>query len=183
MKDAVSCVQCHPIHAKGPVGLVPRTAADVNGLCSECHVGVMVQFDMPYGHKIHDNVMACVDCHNPHGSVRPVMGQTFAANNSGCIRCHGDKRGPFTFEHPPLRWEGCPACHEAHGSTNPRLLTRHEVRLVCLECHANLPNVTPNIQAGVVPPAFHNLNSPLYQNCTVCHQKIHGSYVDRNFLK
>jgi DmsE family decaheme c-type cytochrome len=111
------------------------------------------------------------------------MGQTFAANNPGCIRCHGDKRGPFTFEHAPLRWDGCPACHEPHGSTNPRLLIRHEVRLVCLECHANLPNVTPDAKAGVVPPAFHNLNSPVYQNCTVCHQKIHGSYLDRNFLK
>jgi hypothetical protein len=24
---------------------------------------------------------------------------------------------------------------------------------------------------------------PLFQNCTVCHQKIHGSHVDRNLLK
>ena len=36
---------------------------------------------------------------------------------------------------------------------------------------------------GVVPPAFHDLRRRSYQNCTVCHQKIHGSYVDRNLLK
>jgi len=36
---------------------------------------------------------------------------------------------------------------------------------------------------GVVPPAFHDLRSPVFQNCTVCHQKIHGSYVDRNLLR
>jgi hypothetical protein len=37
--------------------------------------------------------------------------------------------------------------------------------------------------AGVVPPSFHDLRSPVFQNCTVCHQKIHGSHVDRNLLK
>ena len=36
---------------------------------------------------------------------------------------------------------------------------------------------------GVVPPSFHDLRSPRFQNCTVCHQKIHGSYVDRNLLR
>jgi hypothetical protein len=69
------------------------------------------------------------------------------------------------------------------------MLARHEVRLVCLECHANnppIPAVTaPNTakvnNMGQVPPAFHNLLSPRFQNCTVCHVKIHGSFVDRVF--
>ena len=34
-----------------------------------------------------------------------------------------------------------------------------------------------------IAPAFHDLRLPQYQNCTVCHQKIHGSYIDRNLLK
>jgi len=47
---------------------------------------------------------------------------------------------------------------------------------------ANLNGVTkPALPC--VPPAFHDLRSPQYQNCTVCHQKVHGSYVDRNLLK
>jgi uncharacterized protein with PIN domain len=62
------------------------------------------------------------------------------------------------------------------------MLIRQEVRLVCLECHANLPTVATSV-IGVVPPSFHDLNSPRYRNCTVCHQKIHGSYVDRSLLK
>jgi hypothetical protein len=33
-----------------------------------------------------------------------------------CVKCHGDKRGPFTFEHAPVRLEGCGACHQPHGS-------------------------------------------------------------------
>jgi DmsE family decaheme c-type cytochrome len=113
--------------------------------------------------------------------------QTARANDPGCFNCHGDKAGPFVFEHAPVRLEGCGACHEPHGSANPRMLTRHEVRFVCLECHANLPTPTPtpgrNAALGSVPPAFHDLRNPRFNNCTVCHQKVHGSWVDRDLLK
>ncbi len=183
MKDSVSCTACHTIHGNGPVGLVARTQEQVNTLCAGCHSNVMTQFQKPFGHKIKENAMTCVDCHNPHGATRRAMGQTFAANEPGCYSCHGDKRGPFTFEHAPVRFEACSTCHEPHGSNNPRLLVRQEVRLVCLECHANLNGVTKNPSAGVVPPAIHDLRSPRYQNCTVCHQKVHGSHIDRNLLK
>ena len=101
--------------------------------------------------------MSCVDCHNPHGSIRPAMTQAFGANEPGCLNCHGDKRGPFTFEHGPVRFEGCAACHEPHGSANPRMLTRQDVRFVCLECHANLPTANTTGTIGVVPPSFHDL--------------------------
>ncbi len=129
--------------------------------------------------------MTCVDCHNPHGAFKPGLMQTASANGPGCYQCHGDKRGPFTFEHAPVREEGCGICHSPHGSTNAKMLIREcEVRLVCLECHANLPGVNSKSPVtGVVPPAFHDLTSPRYRNCTVCHQKIHGSHVDRNLLR
>ena len=82
------------------------------------------------------------------------------------------------------RGQGCASCHEPHGSVNPRMLARQEVRFLCLECHAALPSApSTNSALGVVPPAFHDLRSPRYQNCTVCHQKIHGSYVDRDLLR
>jgi predicted CXXCH cytochrome family protein len=83
-----------------------------------------------------------------------------------------------------VRLEGCSSCHEPHGSSNPRMLIRHEVRLVCLECHANLPSPSAKQgNLGSVPGAFHDLTSPLYQNCTVCHVKVHGSYVNRALLR
>jgi len=129
--------------------------------------------------------MSCVDCHNPHGSTLPRMLQTANATDPGCFKCHGDKRGPFTFEHAPVRLEGCATCHEPHCSANPRMLTRAQVRYVCLECHSNLPTPTPPPSGtlGTVPPAFHDLRSPIFQNCNVCHQKVHGSYVSRGLLK
>ncbi len=184
MKDQVACTACHKVHANGPHGLVVRAAPDVNKLCASCHLDVWAQFQKPFHHRLPEEAMSCVDCHNPHGTIRPAMTQVFAANEPGCFNCHGDKRGPFTFEHAPVRFEGCGACHEPHGSANPRLLVRQEVRLVCLECHANLPlQLSSNSRLGVVPPAFHDLRSPVFRNCTVCHQKVHGSYVDRNLLR
>ncbi len=186
-KNQVSCAACHSIHAHGPLGLVARKPAAINEQCASCHITQWAQFQKPFKHRLPEAAMSCVDCHNPHGSFRPAMTQTFAANEPGCFRCHGDKRGPFTFEHAPVRFESCSRCHEPHGSANPRMLVRQEVRFVCLECHANLPgggSATGSRAAlGVAPPAFHDLRSPRYRNCTTCHQKIHGSHVDRNLLR
>ena len=182
-RNQVSCTTCHKIHADTLGSLVVRKASAINEQCDACHINVVAQFQQPYHHRVPEDAMSCVDCHNPHGSFRPAMGQIFAANEPGCFNCHGDKRGPFTFEHPPMRFEGCGSCHELHGSANPRMLTRAVVQYVCLECHANLPTLNKTGTIGVVPPSFHDLRSPVFQNCTVCHQKIHGSQVDRNLLR
>jgi DmsE family decaheme c-type cytochrome len=183
-KDSVACTSCHKVHLNGGADLVVTKRPAVNELCAGCHLNVWAWFQRPYHHRLPEEAMDCVDCHNPHGSILPAMRQAFAANEPGCFSCHGDKRGPFTYEHPPMRFEGCPACHEVHGSDNPRMLIRAQVQFVCLECHANLPGMNNRTGTlGVVPPAFHDLRSPVFQNCTVCHQKIHGSYVDRNLLR
>ena len=64
------------------------------------------------------------------------------------------------------------------------MLKRQEVSLLCLECHANMPaTATASGTLGGVPPAFHDLRSPRFQNCTVCHVKIHGSNVSRELLR
>jgi len=182
-KNQVSCVSCHSIHANGPNGLVTRKPMEVNQQCAKCHADIWTSFQRTYRHRLPEGAMSCVDCHNPHGTFLPRSLQTVNANDPGCLKCHGDKRGPFTFEHPPLKMEGCAVCHEPHGSANPRMLTRAEVRFVCLECHSNLPAAPVGKTLGTVPPALHDLRSPRFQNCTICHQKVHGSYVDRDFFK
>ncbi len=204
VKNQVSCTACHSIHkqpgklpepggapsfARGPNGLVPRNAVETNRLCASCHPNIWASFQRPYHHRLPEGAMSCVDCHNPHGSFLPHLIQTTEANEPGCFRCHGDLRGPFPYQHPPVQLEGCMACHMPHGSENPRMLTRHVVYLVCLECHANIaapvPAGAPSGPGtiGTVPPAFHDLRSPRFQNCNICHQKIHGSYVNRDFLR
>ena len=184
-KNQVSCVTCHSIHKNGPEGLVVRKFPDINRLCADCHLAVWASFQKPYKHPLPEGAMSCVDCHNPHGSILPFSIRTVNANEPGCFKCHGDKRGPFVFEHAPIRLAGCPACHQPHGSANPRMLTRAQVRFVCLECHANLPLPTPPLNGtlGTVPPSLHDLRSARFQNCNLCHQKVHGSNVNRDFFK
>ena len=173
-KNQVSCTACHAMH-KGAQLLRPTRAAVINEMCSRCHTSVWAQFQKPYKHRLPEGAMSCDDCHNPHGSSLPRSIRTVTANEPSCFRCHGDKRGPFVFEHLPMRTDGCQACHEPHGSANPRMLIRHESRLVCLECHAN---VGVQQTLGGLPPAFHDLRLATFQNCTICHIKIHGSNVD-----
>ena len=184
-KNQVSCTACHSIHKNGAHGLVARKPAEVNQQCAACHADVWASFQKPYKHRLPEGAMSCVDCHNPHGTALPRSIQTTRANEPGCMKCHGDKAGPFPFEHAPVRLEGCGACHQPHGSANPRMLIRHEVRFVCMECHSNLPTPQPsaNSNLGTVGPAIHDLRSPRFQNCTICHQKVHGSYVDRALFK
>jgi DmsE family decaheme c-type cytochrome len=185
-RDQVSCVACHSVHKAEGGQMVARTASAVNQQCSSCHPQIWVQFMRPYAHKLPQGAMSCVDCHNPHGSLLAKSVRTVAANEPGCLKCHGDKRGPFVYEHAPVRLEGCVTCHQPHGSANPRMLTRQEIRFVCLECHFNKPaasvaTLPPTL--GGVPPALHDLRNPRFNNCTICHVKIHGSNVDRALMR
>lgn len=182
-KNQVACVACHSIHKNGPHGLVARTPKAINQQCAGCHTAVWASFQNPYRHRLPEGAMSCIDCHNPHGSFLPHMTQAFRGNEPGCFNCHSEKAGPFVYPHAAVNLEGCGACHQPHGSANPRMLTRPQVRFVCLECHANAPTPTPAPTLGTIPTAFHDLRSPRFQNCTLCHQKVHGSYISRDFLK
>jgi len=183
VRNQVSCVACHAVH-KSPEELRPRKMTAINAECMRCHTAVWASFQRPYKHKLPEGAMSCVDCHNPHGTQLPRSIRTVSANEPGCFRCHGDKRGPFVFEHAPVRFQGCATCHEPHGSANPRMLARHEVRFTCLECHANTPaTAVASHTLGGVPPAFHDLRSPRFQNCVVCHVKVHGSNASPELLR
>ncbi|MEK7406883.1 MAG: DmsE family decaheme c-type cytochrome [Acidobacteriota bacterium] len=178
-RGQVACGNCHSMH-KEPERLRPRQPARINQQCAGCHAAEWAQFQRPHRHRLPEGAMSCTDCHNPHGSPPPQFRRVVSANEPGCFRCHGDKRGPFVFEHAPVRLEGCRACHEPHGSANPRLLNRAEVRFQCLECHSN---IGAGGALGGIPPGLHDLRSPRFRNCTICHSKIHGSQVDRGLRR
>jgi DmsE family decaheme c-type cytochrome len=184
-RSGIACTSCHSMHTAHSSDILEGRAARINAGCAKCHQNTWAQFQKPFHHRLPEGAMSCVDCHNPHGSILASSIRTTNANEPGCFRCHGDKRGPFTFTHAPVQMDGCQACHEPHGSANPRMLTRAEERFVCLECHANVgaPAVARTGTLGGVPPAFHDLRSPRFLKCSTCHIKIHGSYIDRAFLR
>lgn len=185
----VVCSNCHSIHGSktSKLLLVERQAE----LCYGCHASVRAQFAMPFKHRVNEGAVQCTDCHNPHGApspswtmgLRPRMVHTSADGEQPCLRCHVDKRGPFAFEHPAVRAEGCESCHSPHGSMNPRLLRRPAVFTLCLECHSGAGNFGRQGDGIKLQSGSHNMNDPRYRNCTTCHVRIHGSNADPLFLR
>jgi len=209
-RNDIGCTDCHSPHAgargqilaKGdgsssirPVGPFTGHASDFDPvrmlkqeqpqLCITCHNETKSQFNRPFHHKVLEGAMKCSDCHNPHGGFELKQARLATGADAACFKCHADKQGPFVFEHAPLKVEGCAACHDPHGSANPRLLKRNNVSQLCIECHTQI-----GTQAGEEPPpgapqvpSFHNLTTARFQNCTTCHSKIHGSNTSRVFFR
>ena len=188
-ENGVVCTSCHFIHSsKTPKFLLADVQREI---CYRCHADVRSQFSMPFKHRVNEGFMNCSDCHNPHGSFQPTWGmptrnamiKQVMGNEEACLKCHEEKRGPFVYEHPPVRIEGCEICHFPHGSPNSRLLRRPVVFTMCLECHNGAPGFGRTGTGDPVPFQFHNLRSPVYQNCTNCHSHIHGSNTSAYFLQ
>jgi DmsE family decaheme c-type cytochrome len=171
----VSCIDCHSSHSPKRTEYLLR-ASEPEG-CYRCHGEQKTSFSRPFHHKVPEGGMKCSDCHNQHGSFINKQLRTWNNGDLACLRCHGDKAGPFVYEHAPIKVEGCQACHTPHGSTNPKLLKRNEVRFLCLECHSNAPGAPGEQGEGPATPSFHNLADPRgrFLNCTICHAMIHGS--------
>ncbi len=195
-RNNIGCTDCHSPHGAmhgafkvGSTTLVNR-ASDVNPapamlktneqkLCIACHNEVRSHFSKPFRHKVLEGTMKCSDCHNAHGGFESKQTKLGIGADVACVRCHADKQGPFVFEHAPLKVEGCAACHTPHGSANPRLLKRHQVRQLCLECHSGVTAQLSDTPAG----GPHNQRTLLQRNCTACHTMIHGSNSSNVFFR
>ena len=147
-------------------------------LCLSCHNEMKAQFTKPFHHKVLEGTLKCSDCHNPHGGFESKQTRLAVGADQVCIKCHANKMGPFVFEHAPIKTEGCAACHSPHGSSNPKMLNRSSVRQLCVECHSV---ITEQVAPGV--PSFHNQATVRYQECTVCHNQIHGSNSSKVFFR
>jgi DmsE family decaheme c-type cytochrome len=171
----ISCIDCHsPHHAKDAQFLLREKQPD---LCYSCHTKVKPDFSRPFHHRVNEGLVKCTDCHNQHGGFLTKQLRSTASQDQVCFKCHVDKAGPFVYEHAVVKTEGCVACHTPHGSSNPRLLKRSNINLLCLECH------TLTVDSGVPGiPSFHN-QAVKYQACTMCHTQIHGSNFNYVFFK
>jgi DmsE family decaheme c-type cytochrome len=166
----VACASCHKIHAPRDAVLAKVTQPEV---CYSCHKKERADFFKPSTHPVRAGLMACSECHSPHG---PKAGVSLAKPtvNQTCYTCHAEKRGPFLWEHAPVP-EDCTTCHTPHGSVHRPLLTKN-APLLCQQCHA--PAGHPSVaRTGAALPGGSAGPSGflLAGSCTNCHSQVHGS--------
>lgn len=169
--EDINCTHCHVIHAdKDPV-IVRETQLEV---CLECHGDKRAELHRPSTHPLLAGQMGCSDCHQPHGSNGPALLSGGTVNET-CYRCHAEKRGPFLWEHAPVR-EDCTLCHKPHGSTQPALLQARTPWL-CQQCHlAPFHPSTAYSGTGLPTEAMPSgAQQLLGKDCMNCHSQIHGS--------
>jgi DmsE family decaheme c-type cytochrome len=170
-KANVSCIGCHSIHASKQEALLKAPQPQ---LCFQCHADQRSQFNMPFHHKVNEGLVKCSDCHDPHGTFGNSNLKTAADQSMICTKCHTDVRGPFVYEHAPVKAEGCLACHSPHGSQNARMLNMPNVNVLCNQCHSA-------VAAGAVHGQGQGSSDSI--PCTSCHTYIHGSNFNVAFLR
>jgi DmsE family decaheme c-type cytochrome len=132
--------------------------------CFQCHKLKRAQIQYSSHMPINEGKLTCTDCHNPHGSITESLLRE-ASVNDNCYKCHAEKRGPFLWEHEPVR-ENCLNCHVPHGSNYENLLKVARPRL-CHECHSFAHGT-----GGFGTPTTAYV---LGRACGNCHSNIHGS--------
>ena len=155
------CTNCHTVMKQVSRKFQIKTAFEPD-TCFQCHKDRRAQLFRTSHMPLREGKMVCSDCHNPHGSATEAMLRENSINDN-CYKCHAEKRGPFLFEHTPVR-ENCLNCHDPHGSTNEFMLKVSRPRL-CTECHAFGHGTTSG------PLAVQSIS----RQCQNCHTEVHGT--------
>lgn len=155
-EDEVVCTTCHsPVPADHPDRIMPTDIS--SRMCGDCHKDTFDQYEL----SIHqDNEMACVNCHDAHGTT--IKTET---SEELCEGCH--RENVHFFEFTPHADEGltCVDCHltiEDPGTGEG--LRRHTFSVgldTCRECHIDemhypnpeldTPPAAGQTQAGFLP--------------------------------
>jgi predicted CXXCH cytochrome family protein len=193
-RSDMSCMSCHNVHhtkfAQWAVASRERAKLDgptldsmtikypekmlasftVEETCLRCHTEERKTFFQRSTHlfrtELRNMKVGCTSCHNPHGGEGDKMLVNLTVNNV-CYTCHAEKRGPFLWDHPPVR-ENCLNCHSPHGSSNPKLLTAR-VHLLCQQCHIHM--LPRHSTTAGQPLDIWSIN----RGCANCHGQVHGS--------
>jgi DmsE family decaheme c-type cytochrome len=175
---SVTCMDCHAVH-NPDVQARFLLRKEPGPLCASCHPAQVTEFQRPFGHRLDRAGVECVSCHDPHAGTGAHSLRTDSSGDIACLTCHAEKRGPFVYSHVTGVTGTCMSCHQPHGSSNPMQLTRASVDQLCLECHSPIAFGT----LGSQPPSSHDLLSPRFRNCTICHAAVHGSNSSPALLK
>ena len=163
-EHGLACTNCHTVMKAVSARFLLKTAFQPD-TCFQCHKDIRAKTLMSAHMPIGEGKIVCSDCHNPHGGFTEAMLRTDTINDT-CYKCHAEKRGPFLFEHEPVR-ENCLNCHDPHGSVNEYMLKESRPRL-CFECHG--------FGHGMVQgPGGFGFGASMGQSCQNCHINIHGS--------
>lgn len=163
-----SCASCHVAHSVEDPALIRKSEPET---CYGCHTEQRADDHRRSRHPVREGKVICSDCHNPHGSFGPGLLRETSVNDT-CYTCHAEKRGPFLWEHAPVR-DDCSSCHTPHGSNLAPLL-KARTPWLCQECHQE--NYHPSaLYSGRGMPPFDSEASMLGKDCMNCHPKIHGS--------
>jgi DmsE family decaheme c-type cytochrome len=157
----LACTECHTIMKTVSAEHQLKTAFEPN-TCFQCHKDRRAQIFRSSHMPIREGKVVCSDCHNPHGGATEALLKEDSINDT-CYKCHAEKRGPFLFEHEPVR-ENCLSCHHPHGSINQFSLKTSLPRL-CYNCHT----------IGHPPQSGPNSVFTMGRACLNCHTHIHGS--------
>jgi DmsE family decaheme c-type cytochrome len=176
----VKCIDCHSVHAfRSEKSQLKQVSASET--CSACHPAIRAMSLRTSHHPVREGLMGCESCHNPHDGSRPKMIKADWANEL-CLQCHTEKRGPFLWEHAPVR-ESCLNCHNPHGSNHDKLLVAKPPYL-CQRCHLNTRhpgtlydgvNAAGTIEGRTDLQALALASNRAVEHaCKNCHQNIHG---------
>jgi DmsE family decaheme c-type cytochrome len=119
--------------------------------------------------------LTCASCHDPHGSPSQSLLRATDVNQL-CYQCHAEKRGPFIYEHAPVR-DSCLNCHLPHGSNHERLL-RSSLPMLCQQCHVQQTRAnhgTALMTRGNLPQGSLPDERIMNRGCVNCHLQVRGS--------
>ncbi len=171
MHDArnLTCVTCHSIHSPKSDKAQLKTTSVIE-TCATCHKTEVAKLERSGHMPVREGKMTCVSCHNPHGTTNVRMLRVGNWINETCVSCHAEKRGPFLWDHAPVR-EACNTCHDPHGSNNQRMLVS-KLPMLCQRCHIGTRHPSTIYDGNQLTAHSNRL---IGRGCVNCHAQIHGS--------
>jgi DmsE family decaheme c-type cytochrome len=172
-RRGLACTSCHSVHSFTSDHAQLKTAQDAQ-TCFTCHTQIRAKGMRTSHHPVREGLMGCASCHDPHDSTKSKMVSAESVNEK-CLTCHTEKRGPFLWEHAPVR-ESCLNCHDPHGSNHEKLLVS-KMPFLCQRCHLNTrhPGTLYDLTSTLAGPVTSVTNRAVEHACKNCHQNVHGT--------